>query len=67
MDKKQAPATYDVRVVQRHIGEGVISQADYKSFLDKLPDVTNKSEPVLTVLGANDVDEDDLDDDGQAD
>lgn len=61
MDKKQTPATYDVRVVQRNIGEGVISQADYKTFLDKLPDVTSKSEPVQTSIGASD---DDVDDEG---
>ena len=41
MDKKQSPSTYDVRVVQRNIGEGAITAADFKSFLEKLPDVTD--------------------------
>jgi len=63
MDKKQSPSTYDVRVVQRNIGEGAISQADYKAFLDKLPDVTDKSEPIQTTLGGSEPD-DDIDDEG---
>jgi hypothetical protein len=60
MDKKQSASTYDVRVVQRHIGDGSISAADYKSFLEKLPDVASKAEPVQTSLVAA---EDDVDDD----
>jgi hypothetical protein len=61
MDKKQSAATYDVRVVQRNIGEGAISSADYKAFLEKLPDVATKGEPVQTTLANPD---EDLDEDG---
>jgi hypothetical protein len=61
MDKKQSPSTYDVRVVQRNIGDGSITNADYKSFLDKLPDVASKGEAVSTTLAGPD---EDLDDDG---
>ena len=61
MDKKQSPSTYDVRVVQRHIGDGVINQADYKAFLEKLPDVASKGEPVQTSLAGGD---EDLEDEG---
>jgi hypothetical protein len=61
MDKKQNASTYDVRVVQRNIGEGAINAADYKSFLEKLPDVASKGEPVQTTIAGP---EEDLDDDG---
>lgn len=61
MDKKQSASTYDVRVVQRNIGDGTISNADYKAFLDKLPDVASRGEAVQTSLATPD---EDLDDDG---
>jgi len=61
MDKKQSPSTYDVRIVQRNIGDGAITAADYKTFLEKLPDVASKGEPVQTTLAGPD---EDLDDEG---
>ena len=35
---------YDVRVVNRYIKEGMITQKNYESFMEKLPDVEEKSE-----------------------
>lgn len=35
---------YDVRVVNRYIKEGMITQKNYESFIKKLPDVEEKSE-----------------------
>ena len=35
---------YDVRVVNRYIKEGMITQKNYESFMKKLPDVEDKSE-----------------------
>ena len=35
---------YDVRVVNRYIKEGMITQKNYESFMKKLPDVEEKSE-----------------------
>ena len=35
---------YDVRVVNRYIKEGMITQKSYDSFMKKLPDVEEKSE-----------------------
>ena len=38
---------YDVRVTDRHIKEGVITKKDYDKHLKSLPDVEDKSEPLI--------------------
>lgn len=38
---------YDVRVTDRHIKEGVITKKDYDKHLKNLPDVEDKSEPLI--------------------
>lgn len=35
---------YDVRVYERHIKEGNITEKDYENYLKSLPDVSDKSE-----------------------
>ena len=38
---------YDVRIINRHIREGVVSKKDYDKHLDNLPDVEDNSEPLI--------------------
>ncbi len=38
---------YDKRIVDRLIKSGVLSQAEYDEYLAKLPDVADKSEPLV--------------------
>lgn len=45
--KKKADFIYDVRVSNRHIREGVISKKEYEKYLSELPDVEDKSEPLV--------------------
>ncbi|HVY55356.1 MAG TPA: hypothetical protein VHC46_06330 [Thermodesulfobacteriota bacterium] len=45
--KKKEEFIYDVRVANRHIREGVISKNDYEKYLSELPDVEDKSEPLI--------------------
>lgn len=45
--KKKEEFMYDVRVTNRHIREGVITKKDYEKYLSELPDVENKSEPLI--------------------
>lgn len=52
------PWAYDTRVIQRNVNEGVLTQADVKNMLEKLPDVAEKAEPMHTTLGGNDIDDD---------
>ena len=35
---------YDVRVAERYIKEGMLTQKKYESYIKKLPDVSDKSE-----------------------
>lgn len=45
--KKREDFLYDVRVTDRHIKEGVITKKDYDKHLSGLPDVEDKSEPLI--------------------
>ena len=45
--KKKDDFLYDVRVSQRHIKEGIITQKDYDKHLSGLLDVEDKSEPLI--------------------
>ncbi len=45
--KKREDFLYDVRVTDRHIKEGVITKKDYDKHLSSLPDVEDKSEPLI--------------------
>ena len=45
--KKKEEFIYDVRVTNRHIREGVITKKDYEKHLSDLPDVEEKSEPLI--------------------
>lgn len=45
--KKKEEFLYDVRVANRHIREGVITKKDYDKYLSSLPDVEDKSEPLV--------------------
>jgi hypothetical protein len=45
--KKKEDFLYDVRVANRHIREGVITKKDHDKYLSGLPDVENKSEPLI--------------------
>lgn len=45
--KKKEEFIYDVRVTNRHIREGVITKKDYEKYLSELPDVEDKSEPLI--------------------
>ena len=45
--KKKEEFIYDVRVTNRHIREGVITKKDYDKYLSELPDVEDKSEPLI--------------------
>ena len=50
---------FDHRTVKRHIRRGHVSQTDYQTFLDALPDVTDK----IRARDDGGDDEDDYDDD----
>ena len=45
--KKKEEFIYDVRVTNRHIREGVITKKDFDKYLSELPDVEDKSEPLI--------------------
>lgn len=45
--KKKEEFIYDVRVTNRHIREGVITKKEYDKYLSELPDVEDKSEPLI--------------------
>ncbi|HET7289536.1 MAG TPA: hypothetical protein VFJ67_03785 [Thermodesulfobacteriota bacterium] len=45
--KKKEEFIYDVRVTSRHIREGVITKKDYDKHLSELPNVEEKSEPLI--------------------
>lgn len=39
---------YDKRLVERFIKRGEVTRADYQAHLQALPDVTQKSEPLVS-------------------
>jgi len=38
---------YDVRVVERYIKEGMLTDKNYEGYVKKLPDVTEKGETLI--------------------
>ena len=49
--------SYDVRVLERNLKEGVITEKEYNEFLNKLEDTSENAAPVETLL-TNEEDED---------
>jgi hypothetical protein len=45
--KEKKEFTFDVRVAERYIREGVVRKEDYEEYLKKLPDVSDKSCPLI--------------------
>ena len=45
--KSKEDFLYDVRVVNRHIKEGIVTKKDYDKHLRSLPDVEDNSEPLI--------------------
>jgi hypothetical protein len=45
--KQRYEITYDVRVLERNLREGVITKKDYEEYLKKLPDITDKGCPLV--------------------
>jgi hypothetical protein len=45
--KNKEDFLYDVRVAHRHIKEGVVTKKDYDKYMSSLPDVEDKSEPLI--------------------
>ena len=43
MDKNAPEKIYDVRLLERHLRDGKISQADYDQFLGQLPDAADNA------------------------
>jgi hypothetical protein len=55
---------FDNRTVKRHIRRGHVSQAEYDTFVNALPDVTDKIRPRDEVDDEDDYDDDEDDDEG---
>ena len=49
--------SYDVRVLERNLKEGIITEKDYKEFLNKLEDISENAVPIET-LPASEEEED---------
>ncbi len=47
MAKKKEELDYDVRIVDRSIREGLVSKKEYDKYLQRLPDVEEKGEPLV--------------------
>ena len=45
--KEKKEFIFDVRVAERYIREGVVRKEDYEEYLKKLPDVSDKSCPLI--------------------
>ena len=45
--KKTQEFLYDVRIVERHLKEGVISKKEHDKYISGLPDVEDNSEPLI--------------------
>jgi hypothetical protein len=45
--KQRYEITYDVRVLERNLREGVITKRDHEEYLKKLPDVSDKGCPLV--------------------
>jgi hypothetical protein len=45
--KQRYEITYDVRVLERNLREGVITKRDYEEYLKKLPDISDKGCPLV--------------------
>jgi hypothetical protein len=44
--EEKSELTFDVRVVERYIREGLITKEEYEEYLKKLPDVSDKGCPL---------------------
>jgi hypothetical protein len=51
--KEKKEFVIDVRVADRYVREGVVRKEDYEEYLKKLPDVSDKSCPLLLDEGVN--------------
>lgn len=45
--KNKEDFLYDVRIVNRNIRDGAVSKKDYDKYIESLPDVEDKSEPLI--------------------
>jgi hypothetical protein len=45
--KEKKEFVFDVRVADRYVREGVVKKADYEEYLKTLPDVSDKSCPLM--------------------
>lgn len=50
--------SFDVRVIDRNLREGVITEKEYKEFVNKLDDTAENAAPVETTLISEDEQED---------
>jgi hypothetical protein len=57
------PKHLDKRTVERYLRSGQLDEAAYKSHIETLPDVAEKSVPVETLMQDEDLEDDDFDDD----
>ena len=51
--KEKKEFVIDVRVADRYVREGVVRKEDYEEYLKKLPDVADKSCPLMLDEGIN--------------
>lgn len=49
--------SYDVRVLERNLREGVISEKDYKQFLNSLEDSSENAAPIETLPASEEEEE----------
>ena len=45
--RKKDELDYDVRIVDRSIREGLVSKKEYDKYIQRLPDVEEKGEPLV--------------------
>ncbi len=45
--KNKEDFLYDVRIVNRNIRDGAVSKKEYDKYIESLPDVEDKSEPLI--------------------
>jgi hypothetical protein len=45
--KNKEDFLYDVRIVNRTIRDGAVSKKEYDKYIESLPDVEDKSEPLI--------------------
>ncbi|MBI2390954.1 MAG: hypothetical protein HYV09_15290 [Deltaproteobacteria bacterium] len=57
--KIKSPNVYDVRVLQRNVGDGTLSRDELDGHMRDLPDVASKSQPFDTTLRGHERDDED--------